>query len=629
MVAALLADPAERRLDARRLLDGQAAGSDRLDQLVQRGGLDRRPSPAGVRRAARRRPSRRAPGATRSGRRSDRPRRSDSKACSAFTSAVFWVRIVRISSLVGSSRRSQTGTPYSAARPSRTNGTSPGRVRSRRRTQDWMGSGFRRLCFGRRVDPWLRRPAWRAVAPGRSVIGSPPIGRGARRRRRAGRCRPRSRRRARSAPGGPGLPRHRARPSAAAPSGSTPPPTAKQRTPAAWARRATPRAVLPNAVCASIRPSPVTTTRPGRAWHRGRSPRRRDRRRDEGRATGTDRCRQSSPNPTPPAAPAPGLSRSRRPVAASSRSAQPASRRSRSTTSSAARPLLGSVGRRRAGRTEQRVRHVAGDPEVGLDEAAVEAGQIDRLARHRDRRGSRQGRGGCRSRRRSSRSRRCPARAAGHRHRARLGAARRSRPSLAPTGSRSSSSSRRDRPDASASSTTARSPSSDRKPAGDGRAAERIADPRSRDAPTRRPPRSPRAFLRRRRPAARAAARRRAGHRAHPSASARATSTDDSEPLNESGANTTVSRPSGRAVDAHRRSFQNQVAGDERAVGQQRVVRDRAGLVPAGRPVERLGAAAGLGVEDQQPAALGAGERSRRRSSTPWRSRAGEPSDGR
>ncbi len=38
-------------------------------------------------------------------------RRSASNAASAFVSALFWVRIVRISSLVGSSRRSQTGRP--------------------------------------------------------------------------------------------------------------------------------------------------------------------------------------------------------------------------------------------------------------------------------------------------------------------------------------------------------------------------------------------------------------------------------------------------------------------------------------------------------------------------------------
>ena len=37
--------------------------------------------------------------------------RSASKATSAFVSALFWVRIVRISSLVGSSRRSQVGRP--------------------------------------------------------------------------------------------------------------------------------------------------------------------------------------------------------------------------------------------------------------------------------------------------------------------------------------------------------------------------------------------------------------------------------------------------------------------------------------------------------------------------------------
>ena len=46
--------------------------------------------------------------------------RSASYAFSAFTSAVFWVRIVRISSLVGSRRDSQTCSPYTAVSSSRT-----------------------------------------------------------------------------------------------------------------------------------------------------------------------------------------------------------------------------------------------------------------------------------------------------------------------------------------------------------------------------------------------------------------------------------------------------------------------------------------------------------------------------
>ena len=46
-----------------------------------------------------------------------------SNAFSAFVSAVFWVRIVRISSLVGSRRRRQLGWPYRPASSSRTNGT--------------------------------------------------------------------------------------------------------------------------------------------------------------------------------------------------------------------------------------------------------------------------------------------------------------------------------------------------------------------------------------------------------------------------------------------------------------------------------------------------------------------------
>ncbi len=51
--------------------------------------------------------------------------------------------------------------------------------------------------------------------------------------------------------------------------------------------------------------------------------------------------RQSSPNPTPPAAPAPGVSRSRRPVAVSSASAKRASRASRTGTASGAAPFCG------------------------------------------------------------------------------------------------------------------------------------------------------------------------------------------------------------------------------------------------------------------------------------------------
>ncbi len=76
------------------------------------------------------------------------------------------------------------------------------------------------------------------------------------------------------------------------PSGSTPPPTAMQATPAAWARFATPSAVLPNAVWASIRPSPVMT-RSARASCASKSvASMTGRRRDAGRTSGTVLDRQ-------------------------------------------------------------------------------------------------------------------------------------------------------------------------------------------------------------------------------------------------------------------------------------------------------------------------------------------------
>ena len=84
-----------------------------------------------------------------------------------------------MSSLVGSSRRSQTGCPYSLARPSSTNGTRPGRVRSSRRTQVLIGSGLRRrfvaAASSRRGAgaTWSSRPAdpGEAAGPSRQRIG--------------------------------------------------------------------------------------------------------------------------------------------------------------------------------------------------------------------------------------------------------------------------------------------------------------------------------------------------------------------------------------------------------------------------------------------------------------------------
>src|SRR5262245_57380742 len=68
-------------------------------------------------------------------------------AYSAFVSALFWVRIVRISSEVGSQRRPYSGRPYTPASPSRANWVTPGRVRSRRFAHARYGFGFRRFGF--------------------------------------------------------------------------------------------------------------------------------------------------------------------------------------------------------------------------------------------------------------------------------------------------------------------------------------------------------------------------------------------------------------------------------------------------------------------------------------------------
>ena len=111
VVAALLADVAQGRLDPWRLLVAEAARPDRLDQLGEWRELDGAPSPARRRRAGRRRPSRRPGCGPRPRRSRDTRARSASKATSALVSALFWVRIVRISSLVGSSRRCHVGRP--------------------------------------------------------------------------------------------------------------------------------------------------------------------------------------------------------------------------------------------------------------------------------------------------------------------------------------------------------------------------------------------------------------------------------------------------------------------------------------------------------------------------------------
>ena len=113
VVAAFLADRAQGRLEPWRLLVGQAARPDHVGQLGESARTRPRPSPAATPSGSPT-PPQPAPGlvglgrpAARIGLRAaprTRPRRS--------MSALFWVRIVRISSLVGSSRRSQVGRPY-------------------------------------------------------------------------------------------------------------------------------------------------------------------------------------------------------------------------------------------------------------------------------------------------------------------------------------------------------------------------------------------------------------------------------------------------------------------------------------------------------------------------------------
>ena len=327
-------------------------------------------------------------------------------------------------------------------------------------------------------------------------------------------------------------------------------------TPASAARRATPRAVLPNAVWASIRPSPVMTRSApasrrrevGRLHHevdaraqreraepirRSRAGRTRRRRRRRRRA-----CR------------APGAR-----SAASSASAKAASRRSRSATSSGDAPFCGPYDGGRAGRAEERVRDVAGD----------------RRCRAEARRGSRPARSALAASRSvpapSPRSRPAPPsvvalppipridRGARPR-RGRPGSASPVPSDVAATASRSDVANR-DSPDASAISTTARCRSSD------------VASQRAR---TGRPSGSPTVASRHAQPPAAATASSvpsppsASGHsrivspgraRAQPSARARATSTEVSEPLNESGAMRTVRgrppsvsrRGAGRATD--------------------------------------------------------------------------------
>ena len=86
----------------------------------------------------------------------------------------------------------------------------------------------------------------------------------------------------------------------------------------------------------------------------------------------------------PPAAPAPGVSRSSRPVAERRPSAKSCQGGVQLGDLRRRRALLGAVCRRGAGRSEERVRDVRGDPQVDRREALVEAREIDaRFADHR------------------------------------------------------------------------------------------------------------------------------------------------------------------------------------------------------------------------------------------------------
>ena len=168
VVAAFLADLAERRLDPRRLLVGEPARPDDVDQLLDRRELDARPvRRRAVRQAAAAPALARARGAPARGP-TGRPRGARSNATSAFMSAVFWVRIVRISSLVGSRRRSQIGVAVDAgelverevdeARAGSDRGAA-----SRRRS----GSGlprFRGLAASRPASAAGRRASARVIA---------------------------------------------------------------------------------------------------------------------------------------------------------------------------------------------------------------------------------------------------------------------------------------------------------------------------------------------------------------------------------------------------------------------------------------------------------------------------------
>ena len=280
--------------------------------------------------------------------------------------------------------------------------------------------------------------------------------------------------------------------------------------------------------------------------------------------------RQASPKTVPPAAPAPGVSRSRRPVAASSASAQRAEGVVEVADVDRARALLRAVDggraasaraagssrprrsagrpRRGAGRARRGGRRGSGstvmpEPQRGQDpEAAVGGGaaadaQVDPPdARVED--------------------------GPEHLARAEGGGARpgRARPAA-----------RRDRPDAAASSTTARLAVGAR-PASAPRSRGRAGRARRRSAtPSRRPPRSPPASPRRRRRAGPGAARRRGGRGASRRPGRGRPRRTSSEPLNESGATRTRQRSvrhgRRRAAGAADRAAVRRAAAGPRAPG--------------------------------------------------------------
>ena len=137
-----------------------------------------------------------------------------------------------------------------------------------------------------------------------------------------------------------------------------------------------------------------------------------------------------------------------------------------------------------------------------------------------------------------------------------------------------------DRPDASASSTTARSPSSERSQAGGDRPAERVAGRAPSRAPSHRPPRSRPACPSP--PSASGASRSSSsGPGAGPALGERAGDLDRRQRALERVRGEDDRQPT---VGSRRRSPQvlpEPGRRRERPVGQQRVVRDRAGLVPA------------------------------------------------